>query len=1743
MNYFQTGRAAWTALFIVAVVVGLAVTAEARDCAVRPFGLIGERWLELDGADGPLGCPVSEEFGVEGQKDIPGELSGAAPTLAGHAGRLFLAWKGSGNDSLNLMLSGDGGVSFGFKRTFGETSDRSPALVSDGGGLLVAWKERDDAEEHLARHISVARVSLFANTSGAMGIEGLVDKVVLPEMTEQAPALAFHQGRVYIAWVGVGNRRLNLAVSTDRGKSFPTKRILDQTSDAAPALASTEAGLVLAWKEAGSVEIQVSRVTITGNTAGGTGIEGLAAPARIGEQTDQAPALAFHNGRLFLGWKGAGNETLNIAAASPGGFAFTKRLLTDTSDFGPTLASGGRLWMGWRGLDNKRLNVGSAILIGNTAGGFGIERLERISGIKRRFENGEVVWSPAQGPRMLVAGYRQDGNLIVNWGSTAPFEYKKFIVRWVRDGQAGQADVEGFIEPDFGFFRLKAPQPGLYSIAVEGCTEPFIGESNCPQRWTVPVEVDYQPPNYPPCAAAPPPGTAIGDRWIALAADGGALGCPVALERAEELPPQLVRGFAGGEIVALPEMGPQMTLAVYRKGNEIIAEWGTAKENHSLFQLSVDHDGQRIPVDTQPGGTSGRWTLPEAPPGIYRVHLQGCPGDPSSDRPLCSGSASFSGVGTVVVPPPPPPPPTCKGTDGRDIPVIGLIAERWAELGGVQGALGCPLAVEGPVPGEPGVRQMFERGSILWDARRGPRMLVAAWQQHNNIVVRWGTTAPDSFDTFRLHMSFNGRPIATMDCDAEEEDDEDTCYNVKSRPPDCEVDEPCSGGEIRIEHDRSHEEGPEVFTGYGTGRYEFRIEGCEDGDCGGLNRTAPAVVDFRTTGGGPFVGDLPVPRDAKAALDRRVTLTLRAAEFTFNDPRLEISERIFGEGDTPDSDAPDLLAHLYVVDARVAKGWDARDIRRPGRRVPVLAQIDDALRAQTVRSRSGTNFPDHPCKRTGEYDTVMKSYVPMLYRYGRYIAPDARYRLLFLLNKTGLYDEDEEHWNCLTVDIPETENHLWLINSARYLTNQLWAKRSADPRFDNRANGLADRLLIQLQGHLVKDFVEYNSRPYQRYTWTAIQNLHDFAEDPRIRTATQSVLDYVVAKAAVSTSDGRRNPPYRRRASHAQADFFFPQADRLKKPLLAYTAPTPVMDELRAPGMIEDFAPGEMVVVGASDYRPPNLLLDLMLNPDQRTFHQRFLHDSVEIYASEPDYLLVAGGTAAGYAYEASPTFGTIAAGTIAGAAAGLGAVLSATGTGVLAAALTGESSPLSEKDDRGLVQATYLMPTGEFTTVEQLIRFEGRATSLSRNTSACVVPRFACGARPVVPALYTARQGCSIIRGDWTFIDFASDRCRRENERDFGFFAAVNGAGKDFGVLEVLPKRALGGLSLRTFAEGIMRRNQGRSFAGQGEHEYVASDGRKIRISMGDGAIITSTGQDAEDAMLGETERLAIGSIVQSDGSAPAMTIRNAATGEALLLDLADALNPVRILLEPDPLRRLLTRGIVHGVPEAEIRGLLGSIDTPYPALAAAIERDFPEGGLRSPVQIDVVRRFYEEVEGAASPRRVEDVDRQALENALISAHNNLYGEKVTRIEQIRRGPSAPVSMRSVTELAIAFVAQHNRAWSQANAVALRDIEPMYSPRVEFYRSHWSRERVMKEKREFAGRWPERDYYFRPDVGASHCDGSGACSVVGRVEWFARDPARKADSLGTAQVSIGLQVMGDTFIIVNEDGQVISRR
>ena len=292
---------------------------------------------------------------VEGleEKVVLGDSSDRGPALASHGNRLFLAWKGSGNEQLNLMFSEDGGATFRGKRVFGDSSDRGPALVSHGGRLFLAWTGEGNG------NLNVAKVRLFADTSGGLGIEGLEEKVVLGDSSDRGPALASHGNRLFLAWKGSGNEQLNLMFSEDGGATFRGKRVFGDSSDRGPALVSHGGRLFLAWTGEGDENLSVAHVRPSTDAAGSFAIEGLDEKFVAEDSSGAEPALVRHCGRAFLAWKGSSNEQLNLAFFEDNGATFRgKRVFGDSSDHGPALAShGNRLLLAWTGEGEENLNV------------------------------------------------------------------------------------------------------------------------------------------------------------------------------------------------------------------------------------------------------------------------------------------------------------------------------------------------------------------------------------------------------------------------------------------------------------------------------------------------------------------------------------------------------------------------------------------------------------------------------------------------------------------------------------------------------------------------------------------------------------------------------------------------------------------------------------------------------------------------------------------------------------------------------------------------------------------------------------------------------------------------------------------------------------------------------------------------------------------------------------------------------------------------------------------------------------------------------------------------------------------------------------------------------------------------------------------------------------------------------------------------------------------------------------------
>ncbi|WP_437605276.1 VCBS repeat-containing protein [Sorangium sp. So ce834] len=127
------------------------------------------------------------------------------------------------------------------------------------------------------------------------------------------------------------------------------------------------------------------------------------------------------------------------------------------------------------------------------------------------------------------------------------------------------------------------------------------------------------------------------------------------------------------------------------------------------------------------------------------------------------------------------------------------------------------------------------------------------------------------------------------------------------------------------------------------------------------------------------------------------------------------------------------------------------------------------------------------------------------------------------------------------VTVPETENHVLMINAWIYLANQ-WIRNN--PRNDPQLQALHDRspekyvndgteleqALLAIIGRVTKNgYFETNARPYQGFTLRALMQLASHAEGEKVRTAARNAVDYTAAMVAFQSYHGKRYAPMRRR--------------------------------------------------------------------------------------------------------------------------------------------------------------------------------------------------------------------------------------------------------------------------------------------------------------------------------------------------------------------------------------------------------------------------------------------------------------------------------------------------------------------------------------------------------------------------------------------------------------------------------------
>lgn len=843
-------------------------------------------------------------------------------------------------------------------------------------------------------------------------------------------------------------------------------------------------------------------------------------------------------------------------------------------------------------------------------------------------------------------------------------------------------------------------------------------------------------------------GGLIGQRWQARGGAGGPFGAATGPE--EDVPGHRGRRqtFERGEIAWCPD--EDMLVSVFRIWNEACFEWSRPRFDHDYFRYDIAFKatGQdawvpqgQAAAQLRVEGQQLLWMRVQGF-GEYAFTIKSCT-DPLIGADECGAFTIPVRLRLREH--------TDSADPGNHPEVGGLIAQRWHELGAWDGPLGLPTTREGF---ENGIRsQRFEHGSITTAPQFGAGMVVAAYQRHNTVEVVWGG-ADRAFNAFRVDAYSQGRKVAEQ---------------IVGPFPMWDWARPGIGSGGAIFHD--------IAMAAGEGRYFFfvfpaltnrlvahpglfPVGAVATAEAPPPGATPPVSVHFDLVLQDEFgVSDVDIEYPA---LDGSP-----AHAFASHTPRMNAIARHHARRrplgfriPQPDADNPEmtegvtlqLIAHLHAVsldpDFRVRGDPPSRFL------IPLR------LRERKV-GKVGTN---------DDYDFALKGLMVILYRYRALLGEDDQNFIVGSLvpgDLNGPHSIESEIEAIIPpldpllfpepIIVPETENHLLMIDSSRYLVNQWWFERTGERRYDNNANGLG-RWLLKFLSELVRhDFMEFNSRPYQRLALHAILNLREFARDATMKAAAEIVLDYVTMKFAVSSSRGRRLGPYRRqqhRMNYPEGEFndlTAPRGDAVAGFFLSYTGPA---DRDRKP--LPKYPHGHSdtaLIAGLSDYRPPPAAYIVALTTHDPVQH-RFHHGSRPLYppSASPD---VPGLERAGPGveiYYSSPSFLMTAGGMFLNSGYGNDQF----DIGVDAYASTARA------------QATTLVPTRADLAFRDLIRFDpypdprskpdpedpirGRAVNMG------VYRGFACGADMRVPDLWL-RSYEATWDGPWLFLDLNRDR------------------------------------------------------------------------------------------------------------------------------------------------------------------------------------------------------------------------------------------------------------------------------------------------------------------------------------------------------------------------------------------------
>ena len=131
-----------------------------------------------------------------------------------------------------------------------------------------------------------------------------------------------------------------------------------------------------------------------------------------------------------------------------------------------------------------------------------------------------------------------------------------------------------------------------------------------------------------------------------------------------------------------------------------------------------------------------------------------------------------------------------------------------------------------------------------------------------------------------------------------------------------------------------------------------------------------------------------------------------------------------------------------------------------------------------------------------------------------------------------------------------------------------------------------------------------------------------------------------------------------------------------------------------------------------------------------------------------------------------------------------------------------------------------------------------------------------------------------------------------------------------------------------------------------------------------------------------------------------------------------------------------------------------------------------------------------------------------------------------------------AAANVNEAQSAALSRVSDLFAAWSAPDNSGVESLRQYYGNPVIFYGAVTDVDTIMKQKVQFALRWPTRAYTVRQSSVTVNCSDEHSCMVQGVLDWTASNPATGAHSAGVAQFTYGFR----DNLIDEESGKVLSR-